>query len=246
MKNIYKTNMRKLIKSKLYIAGLLIAVIVTLMFTGDMMGFGGIFDMMGPAGRMHFIGAAIIAFFTIYTPLFVCEEYSEGSIKNKLIAGFTQKEIFGAGLLTQLSALVVMWFVYIIAGLIGGARPEGHGIGIYLITLVAMTGYVALVYSVSFRLSKPVRSAIVSFIILNVCFNMVTFGNLLIAFSEGMTLKIAAIIYNISALGQWFVYTGLADDAANPGAVLQIFVSLVIVILSVLFGISKINTRDLK
>ena len=246
MKNIYKANMRKLMKSKFYIAGLIIAIVVTFMFTGDMMGFGGIFDEMGAAGRMHFIGAAIIAFFTIYTPLFVCEEYTEGSIKNKLIAGFTQKEIFGAGILVQISAMFIMWLTYIVAGFIGGARPEGHGIGIYLITLVAMTGYVALVYSVSFRLSKPVRSAIVSFIILNVCFNMVTFGNLLIMISEGTALKIAAVIYNISALGQWFVYTGLADDAANPGAVLQIFVSLVIVILSVLFGISKINTRDLK
>jgi hypothetical protein len=246
MKNIYKTNMRKLMKSKFYIAGLMIAVAVTFMFTGDMMGFGGIFDDMGATGRMHFIGAAIIAFFTIYTPLFVCEEYTEGSIKNKLIAGFTQKEIFGAGIMTQLSAMFIMWLVYLVAGFIGGARPSGHGIGVYVITLVAMTGYVALVYSVSFRLSKPVRSAIVSFIILNVCFNMVTFGNLLIMICEGTALKIAAVIYNISALGQWFVYTGLADDAANPGAVLQILVSLVIVILSVLFGISKLNTRDLK
>ena len=245
MKNLYITNMRKLVKSKFYIAGLIIALVATFLFVADMLGFGGIFDSMTKAERMHFIGAAIVAFFTIYTPLFVCEEYTEGSIKNKIISGFTQKKIFLGGLLTQISALFIMWLVYIVSGIAAGARPGGNQIGSSIITLIAMFAYVTLIYSISFRLSKPIRSTILSFIILNVSFNMITFGNLMIMVFKGAALKIASVIYNICVLGQWFVYTGLGDPEANPGAVIQLLISIMIVTISVLAGLSKINTRDL-
>ena len=245
MKNIYITNMRKLIMSKLYIAGLIIAVVVTYLFTNSGLRLGGIIDNMTPTGRMFFISAAIVAFFTIYTPLFVCEEYTEGSIKNKLIAGFTQKQIFGAGILTQISAAAVMWVLHIVSGIMGGARPDGQCCVEMLIVFLAMIGYVAVIYTLSFRMAKPIRSTIFSFLLLNVCFNMVTFGNLLIMISEGIALKIAAVVYNIGVLGQWFVYSGMADDSANPGAVVQVIISVCIIVLSVLVGISRLDKRDI-
>jgi hypothetical protein len=246
MKNLYITNMRKLVKSKLYIAGLIIAVVVTFLFTNNGLNLGGIFDRMTMTERMFFIGAAIVAFFTIYTPLFICEEYTEGSLKNKLIAGFTQKQIYGAGLLTQLSAAGVMWLLYFFSGLLGGGRPDVQRVLEMIIFLLAIIGYVTVIYSLSFRMEKPIRSTIIAFLLLNVNFNMITFGNLMIMISKGVALKIAAVIYNISVLGQWFVHTGLSDEEANPGSVIQIIISVVIFALALLFGTSKINKRDLK
>ncbi len=246
MKNLYITNMRKLVMSRLYIVGLMIAVAVTYIFTKNGFGLGGIFGDMTTTGRMFFISVAIVAYFTIYTPLFVCEEYTEGSIKNKLIAGFTQKQVFGAGILTQISAAAVMWVLHIVSGIMGGARPDGQCCVEMLIVFLAMIGYVAVIYTLSFRLAKPIRSTIFSFLLLNVCFNMVTFGNLLIMISEGIALKIAAVVYNIGVLGQWFVYSGMADDAANPGAAVQVIISVCIIVLSVLIGISKLSKRDIK
>ena len=238
--------MRKLIKSKLYIAGLIIAIVVTFLFTNNGLNLGGVFERMTMTGRMFFISAAIVAFFTIYTPLFICEEYTEGSIKNKLIAGFTQKQIYGAGLLTQLSAAGIMWVLHFISGLFGGGRPNAEWFLEMLIFLLAIIGYVTVIYSLSFRLEKPIRSTIISFLLLNVNFNMITFGNLLIMISKGVALKIAAVIYNTSVLGQWFVHTGLSDEEANPGSVTQIIISVVIIALALLLGTSKINKRDLK
>lgn len=246
MKNLYITNMRKLIMSKFYIAGLMIAVIVTFLFTNNALGLTGIIGEMSTTGRTFFISVAIVAFFTIYTPLFVCEEYTEGSVKNKLIAGFTQKQIYGAGILTQISATFIMWLLHIISGIIGGARPDGKCWLEMLIVLLAMIGYVTVIYTLSFRLVKPIRSTIISFLILNVCFNMVTFGNLIIMISKGIALKIAAVVYNMGALGQWFVRSGLAEPDANPGATVQVIISVCIIALSVLLGISKLNKRDIK
>ena len=246
MKNLYITNMRKLVMSRLYIVGLMIAVAVTYIFTKNGFGLGGIFGDMTTTGRMFFISVAIVAYFTIYTPLFVCEEYTEGSIKNKLIAGFTQKQIFGAGILTQISAASGMWLLHIISGLIGGARPNGHCWMEMLIVLLAMISYVSVIYTLSFRMAKPIRSTIFSFLLLNVCFNMVTFGNLLIMISKGIALKIAAVVYNIGVLGQWFVHSGMADESADPGAVTQVIISVCIIVLSVLIGIAKLGKRDIK
>ena len=246
MKGLYKTNMRKLMKSKFYILGLIIAMVATFAFTKNMMNFTGIFESMGDTGRMHFISAAIVAFFTIYTPLFVCEEYSEGSIKNKIISGFTQKQIFIAGLLAQLSAVLIMWVIFFISGLAGGGRMTGYWMGSLLITLLAILGYTTLIYAIAFRLEKPIRSTIVAFVLLNLNFNMITFGNLLIMISKGVVLKIAAIVYNISVLGQWFVLTGLAEDTANPGPLCQILTAVIVLVVSIAYGTIKLNKRDLK
>ena len=227
MINIYKANMRKLFKSKLYLIGLIIAVVVTHQFTDNLMGFGGVFNGMTLVGRMHFVSAAIVGFFTIYTPLFVCEEYSEGSIKNKFISGFTQKEMFGGGMMTQLSAAFIMW--------------------VDIITdFIAILGYVAVVYALSFRITKIVASAIISFVVMNVAFNTITFGNMFLMITKGVLYKIVTIVYNISCLGQWFVHTGLMGDDANPGAPVQIFLSVCIIVSSIILGMTKLDKRDLK
>jgi hypothetical protein len=95
-------------------------------------------------------------------------------------------------------------------------------------------------------MEKPIRSTIIAFLLLNVNFNMITFGNLMIMISKGVALKIAAVIYNISVLGQWFVHTGLSDEEANPGSIIQIIISICIIALAFIFGTSNINKRDLK
>lgn len=246
MINIYKANMRKLFKSKLYLIGLIIAVVVTHQFTGNLMGFGGVFNEMTPAGRMHFVSAAIVGFFTIYTPLFVCEEYSEGSIKNKFISGFTQKEMFGGGMMTQLSAAFIMWVLHILAGVVAGARPSGAWWVDIITDFIAMLGYVAVVYALSFRITKIVASAIISFVVMNVAFNTITFGNMFLMITKGVLYKIVTIAYNVSCLGQWFVHTGLMGDEANPGAPVQIILSVCIIVSSNILGMTKLDKRDLK
>ena len=72
MKSLYITNMRRLGKSILYILGLLIAFGVTFAFTNESVGLGKLIVGIPIVERPLFISIAIIAFFTIYTPLVVC------------------------------------------------------------------------------------------------------------------------------------------------------------------------------
>ena len=246
MKSLYLANLRRLSKSFFYILGLLIAFVATFLFTNETIGFGSYFSQMSPAGRTYFISICIIAFFTIYTPLSLCSEYSEGIFRNKIITGYSQKQVYYSGLFAQLKAVFVMWIVHLIGGIAGGARPSGTICGYMLILLVAMMSYTTLIYSIAFRLMKPIRSVVTSFLIINLCVNAVLMGNFIIMISEGFMLKVAAIFYNINVMGQWMTKTGFADDTADPGSIVQILISCAVIALSIFISTRKLEKRDIQ
>lgn len=246
MKSLYLANFRRLSKSVFYILGLLIAFAATFLFTNETIQFEGLFSQMSPAGRTCFISICIIAFFTIYTPISICSEYSEGIIRNKIISGYSQKQIYFSGLFIQYKAVFIMWIANILGGVAGGARPSGSISGYMLILLIAMMSYTTLIYSISFKLQKPIRSVIASFLLINLCINAVLAGNFIIMISKGMALKIAAICYNINVMGQWMTKTGLTDPEADPGSIAQILISCAVIALSVLIGTAKLEKRDIQ
>ncbi|SEQ91133.1 hypothetical protein SAMN02910369_02672 [Lachnospiraceae bacterium NE2001] len=245
MKSLYITNMRRLGKSILYILGLLIAFGVTFAFTNETVGLGKIIVNMPIMVRPLFISIAIIAFFTIYTPLVVCSEYSEGIFRNKMISGFSQKQIYFSGLLSQLSAATIMWMTNVVAGVVAGAGLSGTLMINSVVLLVGMLGYTTLVYSIAFRLRKPVRTIIISYLLLNMCLNTVLAGNFIIMITEGIYNKIASLCYNINVMGQWCINTGYADPEADPGRMVQLLLTAVVIAVSIALSTMKLEKRDI-
>lgn len=245
MKNLYKVSCRKIYKNTFYKIGLIIAAVVTYIFTAGYISLGQIIDTMPLVQKMIFIGAAMIPFFTIFPPIIICSEYGDGVMKNKVISGYSQKQIFLGGMLAQLSACAFMWIIHVIAGIIAGVRPDGKDVLSMLAMLLAVLAYTAVIYAITFRLRKPVRSFIVDMLLLNACYNVLIFGNLLGMYLKGFALKILALVYNANAMGQWFVLNGLADEDQDPGRIPQIILSVLLVGLAVLIGTMKVNKRDL-
>lgn len=245
MKGLIKANLRKLSKSVFYILGLIIAVVATYLFTNETIGLESHFSGMTPAGRMVFISIAIAFFFTIYTPLTTCSEYSEGIIRAKVVSGHTQKDIYFAGLITNIIAAFIMLIANVIGGVAAGARPTGKELIVGFVTFCAIVAFISFVYTLSFRLVKPVRSVIFSFLLINICFNMMLFGNFLIMISEGFINKLMIVLYNVNVIGQWFANSPFTGGEADPGKVVQLLISAAIIFISVLIGTSKINKRDI-
>ncbi len=244
MLHLYKANIRRLLGNIYFIGGCLIALIVTYLFSAKIFTFS-FMNGMESAGRMYFVSAAMVVFFTIIVPVFNNTEYGDGTIRNKVIAGYSQTQIYTSLLLSYLTMAAVMWVCYLLAGIAGGAKLNGVAIVSNLVILLAVANYIATVMILSFRIKNLIAAVIAAMMLMYLCSNLVLFGNALLTFTKGTTQKIISFVYNISVFGQWFSRTGFADDIANPGAPAQILISCVIVVGLTLLGVAGIDKRDL-
>lgn len=244
MKNLYKANLRRLAGNVYFIGGCVIAMLITYLFTAKIFSISFLGGLPGE-GRMYFVSAAMVVFFTIIIPIFTNMEYTDGTIRNKIIAGYSQKEIYLSLLFTYLTLALIMWGCYMAAGLAGGAKLGGGYLASNLVVLLAVANYIATMQFLSFRIRNLIAAVIAAMMVMNLCFNSVLFGNAMLTFSEGSVQKVLSILYNFSAFGQWFSRTGFADDITNPGTAVQILLSLVIVTGLSMLGILGIDKRDL-
>lgn len=247
MKNIYISGIYRILKNRIFILGCILAFVITLVFTANLMGMTGRFERMGCAGRMIFINIAMMAFFTIFVPLYTNEEYRDGTIRNKLVAGFSQKQVYLGILFSHITALLGMTVCYFLAGVIGGAKISTELAITTVILFFAMCGYISVMEFVAMRVQKTVLVAICAFVILNLAYNIVMIGNFFLAFIlKGTAYTIGRIIYNASVFGQWLIQAGFADPQTNPGNINQLIISVLIVVISILLGCIGLNKRDLK
>ena len=244
MKNLYKANLRRLVGNIYFIGGCVIAILVTYLFSARIFTIS-FMGSMNSAERMYFVSAAMVVFFTIIVPIFNNMEYGDGTIRNKIIAGYSQTEIYISLFLTYLTMALVMWGCYLLAGIVGGAKLTGGTIVSNLVILLAVANYIATMMIISFRIKNLIAAVVAAMVVMNLCFNSVLFGNALMMYSKGTVQKVMSIVYNISAFGQWFARTGFSDDIANPGAPVQILISCVIVVGLTLLGIAGIDKRDI-
>ena len=244
MKNLYKANLYRMIKRPDYLLGCVIALVVTCAITSGAYAFPFLAAKTADI-RMLFTGAAMVLFFSIFPPLFINPEYADGCIRNRIIAGFSQRQVYLSHLLSMVSAMTFMFICYLIGGLIGGAAFEAKTLEALFVLFIAVCAYAVLAATVSFRFRKIIASMLTTMLIFNVCFNGLLFGNAILSILNGAALRVGAVIYNINALGQWFCLTGYADDVANPGSGIQILLSLMIMVISFVFGMAGLDKRDL-
>ena len=246
MIHLYKSLMFRTVKNLYYRIGCLIALVVTA--AASM----GIIELPFPglktaADRMFFVSAAMVLYFTVFTPLFLNAEYTDGYIRNRIIAGYSQRQIFTGYVLSQMSAAVLMYVFYLIGGLIGGSGLDRNVIYALLVMFFALLAYTAVVSAIAFRCRKTVVLMVISIMLFNMCFNCVMFGNaIMMLMSDKPAVKVGAICYNINALGQWFCLTGLADDYVNPGAQVQILLSLAVTAAAYIVANIGLSKRDLR
>ncbi|MCR4690723.1 MAG: hypothetical protein K5739_05235 [Lachnospiraceae bacterium] len=243
MFNLYKANVKRSFLHIFYLLGLVIALIGT--FASSKTVLFPFLQNAQPHQKMFFVSAAMVAFYTIFTPVFTNIEYSDGVIRNKVIAGYRQTQIYFGYLFANMTSAVIMWGAYMVGGILGGARLSGKYVVYNAVILFAVLNYVSTMQLISFRLRKLIPLVITATLLFQACFTGVMMGNLMIMYAEGSSVLPCAILYNISALGQYFSMCGFADEAANPGAPIQILISLVVILLTSLVGTIKLNDRDL-
>ena len=247
MINLYKANMKRITGNFIFIGGCIIAFLATFAFTANLMGMKGRFEEFGPDRRMFFISIAMMIFFTIFVPLYTNLEYRYGVIRNKIAAGFSQKQVYFSHLFGHLTALAIMMASYLLGGILGGARDFGKMAVLSTVLFFALCAYIGTMMLISFRILRVVVLSIVAFLVLEVIYTGTMVGNALLAFIlKGTAKQIGVIVYNMTVFGQWFTGTGLADDYINPGRPQQIIISAVVILIMVFLGVLGLEKRDLK
>lgn len=247
MINLYKSNMRRLSRNPLFIGGLAIAFLATLAFTSNMIGLTGRFAAIENEERMFFISIAMMGFFTVFVPLFTNVEYGNGVIRNKLVAGYSIKQVFYSHLLAHASALFLMSAIYMLAGILGGAKISGSMLLKNTVLFFALCAYISVMLLLSIRVKKAVALIGYVFLVLMFSYSGVMIGNAIVSFVlKGSAKTMGVIIYNTIAFGQWFANLWFSSEEMNPGNATQLAISAAMIFATVFLGAFRLDKKDIK
>ena len=159
---------RKLIRQKSFyicIAAMLALLVGSAYTTELMTAKSGVEDpsLSGISYLMEAIsGSALSAVLAVFIPLFICEDYASGTIRNIVTRGFSRLEIFVAKLIAVLAATVLMTVVCLAAAYLVGTAFWGAGepslgseqIKILLCQLAVIAAYATMFFAISSMLQK--------------------------------------------------------------------------------------------
>ena len=159
---------RKLIRQKSFyicIAAMLALLVGSAYTTELMTAKSGVEDpsLSGISYLMEAIsGSALSAVLAVFIPLFICEDYASGTIRNIITRGFSRLEMFISKLIAVLAATVLMTAVCLAAAYLVGTAFWGAGepslgseqIKILLCQLAVIAAYATMFFAISSMLQK--------------------------------------------------------------------------------------------
>lgn len=159
---------RKLIRQKSFyicIAAMLALLVGSAYTTELMTAKSGVEDpsLSGISYLMEAIsGSALSAVLAVFIPLFICEDYASGTIRNIITRGFSRLEMFIAKLIAVLAATVLMTAVCLAASYLVGTAFWGAGepslgseqVKILLCQLAVIAAYATMFFAISSMLQK--------------------------------------------------------------------------------------------
>jgi len=193
-----------------------------------------------------FIGAGTLAFSAVFVAGFMNFEYSEGVIRNKVIAGHNQWEIFLSNVVSQIQVNMLMLGFWIIGALMGGAHVTQRSFYAVVTALFYNIDFVCIMAALGMRVRNQILASSIGIIVFFILTNGFLIGNALVAFSEGTVQKVFIVLYNLSPAGQWFAnsWYGVMLEM-NPGFFTSVLLALIVSIAAVLLGGIRLNKREL-
>ncbi len=169
MGRLLRFELHKLMRQKSFyiclavaVAMLFVSTYTTYLISKDVVDAG----QMGICGMEVMLGAAsggtLVMVMGVFIPLFTCEDYASGTIRNIVTRGYTRLGIFCAKLITVLLAATLMTVVCMASGYLIGTAFAGSGaqsfdadtVKLLLCQLAVILAEAALFYAVSSVLQK--------------------------------------------------------------------------------------------
>lgn len=143
---------------------------------------------------------------SVFLSLFLGTEYSDGTIRNKLIVGHKRVNIYLASFITGVIAITIIYFAGVLTGCVMGLTsfaPPSHGIG--QIAIAGVIGWLASVSYVSiFTLVGMISSSKskTSIFCILTAFILVFAGLIIYALLQGTPSATLQFLFEVSPFGQ--------------------------------------------
>lgn len=244
MKDLVKIGLYRLYKNWFYLLGCVLAVLITYWF----LTVRPIPQLARQTaeGVAVFISAAIIAFFSIFIGFFMGNETEDGVLRNKVMAGHTQLEVYFGHYITFLIALVGMMVCWLVGAIAGGTRITLSMIVYFIVAFLYNAAYIAIIQAIVFRMKKQLTGILFSLGIFYALVTSVLMGNFIymISAEQPIVSKVVAVFYNMSAVGQCLARTPFADPGLGE-TIIQVPISLVMILVASFLGTLGLAKRDI-
>lgn len=187
----------------------------------------------------------------IFASLFLGVEYSDGTIRNKLIVGFQRWEIYMASFLTVILALTIIYVSGVLTGAVIGITTHvaaQHPTSQILISLfigwLACISYSAIFTLVGISSSSKARTAILNIVIafLLVFVGMICFSLSRDGFLPEAQRALCQFLFEFNPFGQTFLTMSYALN--EPGKFIGYAISLISLL--TISGLYTFRKKDLK
>lgn len=183
---------------------------------------------------------------SIFYSVFLGTEYSDGTIRNKLIVGHKRNSIYLASFFTGIIAVTIIYLSGVLTGIIIGVflcAPPNHSIG--QIALAGMIGWLACVsYIAIFNLIGMLSSskARTSILCILTAFTLVFAGLLLYALMQSIQSATLLFLFEFSPFGQTIKTMPIDIDAPWKLAAYALILSSILTGI----GLSVFSKKELK
>lgn len=183
---------------------------------------------------------------SVFFSLFLGTEYSDGTIRNKLIVGHKRSSIYLASLLTGSVAVTVLYLAGVVTGCVIGVvafAPPSHSIGQLVLAgfigWLACVSYVSIFNLIGMLCANKAKTAILCML---TAFVLVFAGMLLYALLQGTPSATLLFLFEFSPFGQTAQTLPIAIDA--PGRLAGYAVLLSAILTAT--GLCAFGKKDLK
>ncbi len=251
MEKLWIANIIRLKKSKaLWIYTVLIFVITVWYITKGWSVIGLQHTTDGLNNCIVFIAGAVPAFLTLFVGFFLGTEYSNKTIRNKIVAGYTRKEIYLAYLFTAYAAMGVFmaaWFAGTIAGiLLCGYGTDWQGLmGITVLSLFFSTSFVSFLVFISVMFQNKALAIIIQVEFARLSLMIPLIGSTIGNEDSGMIGKGINLLLQLLPMSQWMYATNMLEVPA-VSTVISVCMSLVVIVLLAVFGTGMFEKKEIK
>lgn len=242
MKALIKAEIIRLYKNKLFVGGNILAFLITV-------GFCRYFNMVRPSQSgiqnfyANFVSLGIMAFSSLFTALFIGEQYMGGVIRNRIIAGHKQTAIYMSGMVAIFIGVLTTTGCWFAGCLVAGYHFEAYTLKYVLVLLFAAIAYAGILTAVAMRVKNTVMGCGITMGIFFVSYVAATGVHAAYVWAEEGTCMVWKVLLDIMPMGQWFAI--FARDGAELPLIVMLLISSILAGLAYLAGTMGLNKREL-
>jgi len=252
MSRLLKTNFVRLVKDKIFWAGITVMVCSALYKTISILISHSEPGDVALSNVFFKYATYILIIGCVFCSLYIGTEYSDGTMRNKIIMGYSRTNIYCATLVVSITAMVILCIAHIVPSLIGVSLGFAVSVADTLIGILcsfALVCSITATFNMIAMLSKQKTVAVVICIVLD--FLLLLYANVLrndvaMARQNGEPNLFYEFLYAFLPHGQALQLSNEPEMFNVTPPALRILFASILFVLTTGIGLALFNRKDLE